>query len=433
MFKWNQVTMYPSLSVYFVGLAMAVATTHSIAAHAQDGVRDEVHSGDRQQDDRALPAPDPSDRRRDEVSRFFEALTRQMQRGDARAVLTSISSRHVLDLLVERRFVSYADERQRELLLRQLRRSLSRGWSTWGSALDWDRFEIKHLEWLTEHAAVVTVRHRSTEWQTNLRMRWWIVRVEESWKIYDFEDLDQSIRVSSLLGLLMQARASGESWTPALEQLLSAVQDAGSIENALWELDSFEELLDELLTNDLPEDLQAFVLTMRAISAQWMDDPDLTWSLLLDLEALPGDRPGVRLMKGSALMSLERYDEALVEFKAYGESLGFDCDVYENMADCYWELGERSKAVEYAERGLQDNELSWGCLATLALALPAHRQSELTRHFERMGHAEGAYEFVLDWVIEQEEMETGAFIFDLFRKAHPESDLLPYYNDIFIH
>src|SRR5205823_1795332 len=57
--------------------------------------------------------------------------------------------------------------------------------------------EIKHVKKLQGNEAAVIVRHRTPDGKF-LKLRWWVSKRTGAWRIYDFEDLDMTVRVTTV-------------------------------------------------------------------------------------------------------------------------------------------------------------------------------------------------------------------------------------------
>ena len=143
-------------------LSFAIVVGWSGDARGWQDAQDRDREGEQGESTRAdAETTQNVDHRTVEIQRLFGSITAQLQRGNDRAVLTSISAQHLLDWLIERGDVGIENEEDRRKKLQRLRRSLAQAWSFWGEWLTWDRFEIKHIEWLGDGRAGVTVRQRN--------------------------------------------------------------------------------------------------------------------------------------------------------------------------------------------------------------------------------------------------------------------------------
>ena len=75
---------------------------------------------------------------------------------------------------------------------------------------------------------------------------------------------------------------------------------------------------------------------------------------LLELEkaesTLPEATPGLRLVRGYALMNVERYEEALVDYLAVAEMRPDFPAVWEGAAHCALSLGDRTRGLDFAKK-----------------------------------------------------------------------------------
>ena len=86
----------------------------------------------------------------------------------------------------------------------------------------WTSADIKHVKWLTGQEAVVIVRHQDAQGNP-LRFRWWLTKRTGAWQIYDFQDLDAGLRLSTLVGSLT---TMNDADIAAVGQALRSIREA---------------------------------------------------------------------------------------------------------------------------------------------------------------------------------------------------------------
>ena len=302
----------------------------------------------------------------------------------------------------------------------------------WLDPVAWQEHDLRRIDYESETSAQVFARHWDDDFEVYAKMRWWLRRGEDGkWKVVDIEDIDQGCRLSAVIGILLQASAEGASWVEPLNKLQKAIRDAAESEYETSSGKTYK-ALSELLEGELPDQIEALLLTMRIGSV--ISEGENVERALDDIERLEdisGTRPIAWYLEGDALSVLEQYEKAIDAYKKYSDLFGWDCDVCELVADAWLGLEQRDKAVEFARRGLKDNQQSWGCLATLAVALPDDGKSELDEYLKKHFNDEGLLEYVIDWSLEMDDQVAAIHVFSILKKAHPDSELIEYYEEIF--
>lgn len=338
------------------------------------------------------------------------------------AIFESLSKSGVLDGLEGRQLAAF-------------KRGFLQGLGSFSTSLKhmaFDEHRLLRVEQIDDNEVLAYVRHYDNRLNVTAQIRWWLVETSKGWQVYDFEDLSGGFRVVSFMGLMAKSGLS-EVPEPWVDQLISTARqfqtiDPGDPESLL----SMEEPLLELRSYDLPEMVNRFASMLMASIHQVKGEPEAS---IEELEAaVKGgyNSPLHHYLMGSALMRLGRYEEALLEFHAHADYLGWDSDVLELVSDSHFWLGQMREAREAALRGLEDNPRSINCLASLAAASsPEEIQSDYTASlFAASGDAAWAYEVALDYTIEIDRLPQAKALFEHFKAEFPDDELLAYYTEV---
>lgn len=380
-----------------------------------------------QQPEPAAPARD--DARQAEIESFFESIDLAFGSGPA-DVLELFSGDHFVASAVERGLLDREQARTQDGLTEQLTRALQQAAEIWYDSFTSDAHDILKLEFRDDDSAEVFVRHWDDNLEVYAKYRWWLVDTGDGWKFFDVEDVEYNMRASALLGSIHQASRDNQPWVRELTALVSAMlQDADDEGTDLVE--SIQDEVDQLLDRTIPDGLRAWVLSYKIL---WLLDQDGRTEDALDyideMEDLNGEYPAVWYLRGHALGDLEEYQAALDAFGLYAKRFGWDADICEYVSDTYFWMDNPARAAEFAEKGLADNPRSWGCLASLAVSLPADQKSKLDSHLGNLEHDEAAMEYVMDWAIELEDLDAARHVYQLLIRHHPDSELIGYYQEI---
>lgn len=294
-----------------------------------------------------------------------------------------------------------------------------------------DRHRILRVEAPSNTMRVVFVQHYDTDLNIAFPMRWWLAKTNSGWRVFDFQDLSTGLRSVELMGIMMSAGvgAAAEPWIKDFLPVLSLMRgiDMQDPEQVV----TLQEPLEKLRENTLPASIRSFASTMMvAIHAV----SESTEELRAELEAAVDggyQSPLWHYQMASCLMAEERFDEAIKELEKHAETFGWDSDSLELLSDSHLEAGRPEEARAAALRGLEDSPGAPACLASLAAASTPDqlRDPATAALFALSNDSEAAYEMALDYLIDLEFAEQTLALFEVFRKIHPDSELIEYYED----
>lgn len=371
------------------------------------------------------------------VNQLFVRLQQAARNGQGDAVLALLDVNAMVDSLIDRGIVEVSGPQFRKGFLKGLLEGMETKADILAKSFTLDRLRFLTHERLDEQGGdpkvAVTTRSIDRDLGITVYMKWWLVQADDEWRLYDFQDIGTGLRWSTATGSLAAAAQQEKEWVaPFLE--FASMQQAIKTGQSL-DVEGIFETSARLLESEMPADCRAYVLIVRSGVAQMLDDFDeaMAADLLIDLDELREldlDTPMESYVRGTLLVELEQYEDAIASFEKYAERLAWDADVCESVADAWAALDDDAKAVEYALRGLNDNADSVGCLMTLAVALPADRKSEMDAWLQRYGFAESVLESVIDWCLANDDTMGALHGFKHLRRHHPDSYLIDYYNKV---
>ncbi len=365
-----------------------------------------------------------------EIETFFAKLGEALRSGDEGTLATCFSGEKMAQSCDDRGLLKIGDDKLRAALIEAIDENLDESFPLWCETMAWDRIEFRSFTAGEKQTVVVVTRGWNGIQQVWTLIRWWLARNEDgSWVVFDFEDLDTGLRTSTMLGIGVEATRSGAAWLPKLTALITYSTRGEPTAGVLETMDDLERLIDEVLEDQVPADIEAFVLILKINNLLGQEEGPREALLLTGrLQKLMPDSPIVWYLRGIANFTLEQYSESVAACEKYAELTGWDSDICEKISDSWFQLDEREKARKFAEQGLQDNPQAWGCLASLAVSLPDDRKAELEPWLARCEYDIAVIEMVIDWTIEQEEWSAADFLFALLKKHHADSELIPYYE-----
>ncbi len=141
---------------------------------------------------------------------------------------------------------------QRRGFVRGMQLGLKQGLVRQAALIQWNGFEIRNVKKLNDREAVVIVRH-AHPMNGTLKIRWWVTRREGTWKVFDFEDLDSGMRISTVIASVTQ---NGLGNVSALSRAATALSEAMQALQA-GDLDTADKKLQLMAGLPLPTEFDA--------------------------------------------------------------------------------------------------------------------------------------------------------------------------------
>ncbi len=362
-----------------------------------------------------------------EVDAFFTKFGAAAKKKDRATYGACMSMDAMVRNLEAKGMISFKNDRERAAFLKGAESSMGNSMGN----MAFDSHTVARLEEIAPNQAMAYTRAFNDDMKVVVKMRWWLLKEDGAWKIYDFEELSQGVRASTMMGAMVGATKGKEkAWVQPILEMSKAMQNMGG-DNMLKKLASLREMSEKILKSSPPPEVEVFARQMLVSGMMANGDAAEALVQVEQLEKLPNISPGIHFLKGCALTATEKPAEARAAFERYADLLGWDSDVHEMMADAYFAEGNRKDALDHALKGLADQKDATGCLATAAVAAGVGRIGELKRHFDAVSDPESAFKVVIDHAFENEDEETAKAVFALLKEKLPDSDLVKAYEDIF--
>ena len=367
-----------------------------------------------------------------EINEFFKKLgqasrsekkTKPNEFFSADAMLSAVLSTGSSDSL---------SAREKKQFKKSFRTTIKTYADPWVKQVAYDDYKITLIEKINDDQNIVYLRQYDNEYQVVHLFRWWIVKTEKGWRIYDYEDLSIGLRTISLMGQAYKNEFSSNKkpW----------VQDLATLNNLLRATDltdreqylALEAPLEKLKSTPLPLNIKSYASMLTQTILTLKEDHEGALAEILAAEEGNYGYPLFHYLHGASLLALGRNQEALESFQKFTEKFGNDSDTLELVSDAHYGLGEFKKARQAALAGLTDNPNSANCLACLSVTMTAEEITtpEAIERFTKMKNSESAFEISLDYLIAEEKEDIALNLFKVFKKEHPESELKEYYKDL---
>ncbi len=239
----------------------------------------------------------------------------------------------------------------------------------------YERFEIRGCHFDDDRKEVVVFMRQWNEGSMG-KTRWWLTRRDGRWRVYDREELETSLRMTTLDAMMLPLAVQGILAAPdVFPRIYQAMRDED------WS--TAETLLDG-------EDFSRFPSHLQAVRWMLKANVDLTYGRCEQAlnhcdraEALHADMPILSLQRAAALNGLGRYEEARQAAQNFLDLLGTDDAALLHLGIALAGLDRPEEAIEAHRRALDDDPDAHDNLIALAGLLPADQKAEVGERFAR--------------------------------------------------
>jgi hypothetical protein len=282
----------------------------------------------------------------------------------------------------------------------------------------WERHEIRSVSFSKDgEEAIAYMRFRGDNVMMT-KVRCWLTRRGRRWRLYDFQDLDSNVRISTSIGI-------GLKTGPPNSGMKLFVDISQALVNE--DLEKADSLVEGLERARIPSALEGVRWLVAAAIHVAKERHDRVL-IACDKAQIHEDMPAVHAFRFWAYEGKEQYEKALASGRKYLEWLGDDEAVCYDMALIYEEMDDMPQAEIYYRKGLADEPDSAMCIAGLADVLPADRKQEFVPFFLATRNLEETFELVADELLDYEDPEALRTLIDAYRRKAPLSKLLKEYE-----
>jgi tetratricopeptide (TPR) repeat protein len=258
-----------------------------------------------------------------ELKKLFDALGAAFRATDQEALISCFDPERMYDELRSRSVLPLFHPWERGNVVGGLRRGLGTSLVKRSRLLEYTSFEIRQVKQLRADEVVVIVRHAHPAGAT-LKMRWWLVRRGDGWKVYDLEDLDIGIPFSSLSATLIQQGDAKLADSSRAATLLGEAVQSIAIQQ---DVDGVEKKLGQIARLQLPRELEAMRFMVKAMICQHRGQHKEAVAAVAKARTFRQDLPILDFLQGVALSRLGQWQEGLKHLEAYRALLGDDAIV----------------------------------------------------------------------------------------------------------
>jgi tetratricopeptide (TPR) repeat protein len=322
---------------------------------------------------------------------LFDGLGAAMRARDGNRTLNHFDLERMFDEMVGQGLLPPRFRGQRETFLRGVRAGMQQQLAQ--NAVTWKTYEIRSVKRLADDELVVIVRHRDDQNVTS-KMRWWLKRRGQAWRIFDYEDLDMSMRASALMGSVLGLqdveilRLVGAA--PALVEALQAI-------SAQHDAEAADKSLKRIAGTKLPRQLDAVRELVAALIHSQRSEYQQALDALDRAGRLQPDMPILDLLRGTTLNQLRRWNEAVTRLQAYQKLLGDDANVCLQLGLAHHYLEHYAEARANYRKTLDDDPTSLEAYRNLVRALgDEDARDDLAPRFVKLGNYRDSFAAVLE-------------------------------------
>lgn len=299
------------------------------------------------------------------LKELFDGLGAAFQKRDGNALIGHFDLDRMLDEFLAQGTVPPHLRGQRDSFIRGMRTGLQRGLTQNAALMQWHVTEIRSAKKLPNGDLVVIARHRD---DANLRvkMRWWVTRRGNAWRVYDYEDLDMGMRASALFGAIA-AFPHGDILRMARD--VQVLQEAMVAIVSQEDADTAARKLQRIAGTQFPKPLEAVREVVAALVHNSKRDYQQALDALDRANRIMPDMPLVDFLKGTVCNSLGRHDQALTHLTAYQKLLGDDASLCLQLGLALHHLERYAEAQAQYRKALDDDPTSVDAYLNLVRAL----------------------------------------------------------------
>jgi tetratricopeptide (TPR) repeat protein len=283
-----------------------------------------------------------------EMQKIFNELTAAGNASNPTAALQLISIEYMSSAAIAQSKVSFTPAEKRRFV-NESRQSVRTSWFRKGDGtFDWKKSVVVKAGTSDDGKfALAFVRHHLDDYGTIDKARWWLIRENDKWLIYDWEYATTSIRVSSDWGrsIVASQAANPPKWVDA-----NHLSDA-RVHMANEDYEAATRVLEEGFRVGYPTELEAVRLLYMSTCLCELEEYDRALVVADRAINLRPEMPETHFYRGVALFELERDEAARQEFEWYIKVLGSDSNAYSYLGELHLRAGD----VEAAAKAFRDS------------------------------------------------------------------------------
>ncbi len=357
------------------------------------------------------------------VPALCDQLLQAVKEKDADAAVALIDVPRMLQEMERQKILGNLTSSDRTSLLVALQNQLANGFVQEGESGGWKSCKIHTVEQKPgSNDAVVVLRMLTKDGTHSSLMRFYVVKEQDRWSLYDWEDVDRIFRTSTHIAMTLAAQ-QGQVRGNYLQAVLSAARFTGDGNDSVA-----ERILSQLAGVDLGDILEStrWLLLARIKIGQGQPGDALK---ALDLAAkLNPDIPALSGLRAAAEQKAGNNEKAVDLAKQTLNRLGPDGRTYAVLGNALLAQGKQAEAVEAFRNGLANDPNLMDNVVGLARALPDDKKQEIGPVLAKMENAPAQFAVGADALLAAEDDAALAVLVAQFQKQFPNEAAGDYYR-----
>ncbi|MEZ0266386.1 MAG: hypothetical protein ACAI43_16780 [Phycisphaerae bacterium] len=208
-----------------------------------------------------------------------------------------------------------------------------------------------------------------------LKYRWWMINKGGQWRMYDLEDLDGGIRISTLMGGMLAGGLAGgpPAWVNQAPQIQQMIQAMGS-----GDIDKTEQIVAGLENVGFPTPIKALVMMCKGVTRAARNDHNGALAIYDKAEQLQPDLVAVHSLRADSYNELGKHKEAEASCRKYLDLLGEDCKTLVSLGKALEKQGKKTEALDAYTRACDDEPTDADAALAYANFAAADRMGDAT-------------------------------------------------------
>ncbi len=316
-----------------------------------------------------------------ELRPFFESLNGAFRAGDQERIMAHFDMDRLYDELGALEIFFQPLRQNRQESIRGMRQGMGRAMQQQAPLLVWTGTDIKNIKMLEGNEAVVIARHR-VEAGMFLKMRWWVTKRTGTWRLYDMEDLDVGLRISTTAVTIVEV---GLGNVPELARAMNQLRDAIQAVALRRDPNAAEKILGQIAAVKFPKRLDGVRSLVIGLVRLQRGQAKEALAAFEQAHRLHPDMPCLDLTKAIAFNDLGDWNNALKHLEAYQGLLGDDAAVCRELGEALRGLSRFPEARAAYRKALdydpKDPDAFLGLLRALA---PEDNRDDLGQRFAKL-------------------------------------------------
>lgn len=289
----------------------------------------------------------------------------------------------------------------------------------------WKSVEVRKLKFIAGHHEAMVYLRSLDEDEIRGKVRWWLVRRDGKWRIYDLEELEMGARISTMMSAAITPDGKPAPWIvgfASFQQAVVSVQE-GDVENA-------EKLLKQMEMPGMPPAIEALRLATLAGVILGSERYTEVLDLVQRAEIHNADMPMIHWLRAFAWYGLREFENVIEHAARYEALLGNDADLTYILGESLLELKRKEDAATAFRKGLLDDPQSMDNFGGLCRALGKGGVEEIRSGFMKFSDKDEAFGQVLSWIDQAYDNDALEAAITAYRPLNPQHADLEYYEGL---